>query len=319
MSFLPKVSFNGAEDKGAVLKKSVVEYCDQSDDGIFKLQNSDESEKENRQDSENSIEDTFDDLSFKHDEEYYSSGTIPVAVINDFRGNSDSIRVCNMIKSVNPDVSITKLDSGLVSPSKDTSVGSFISDHPLIDNFVYENKLLRNLSGFLLSETQNDTIEKCLDKLLELQKSGVEYKAVNISCDCVCSYSEINRLVIQETNVEITPENIGEYKPNIKQVLETKRDKRIVSDGNKIKVSQLLNIVKKTEELNIPVYMTGNENSGGKKSFNLFSLADNAISFDVESYQTDDETSLMNLFPSSIALATDMCKYGVPNKTDYNA
>lgn len=317
MNFLPKVSFNGAEDKGAALKKSVVEYCDKNDNGIFGLENTGEFEKENNRNSQNT--DTFENLSSKRSEKYYSSGTIPVVVIDSFSGDSpkNGVQVCNMIKSVNPDISITKLDSSFSTSSTKNPADDFINEHPLIDNLIYENKLLRNISGFLLSETQSDTVEKCLDKLLELQNRGAEFKAVNMSCECSCSYPEINRLVIQETNEKITPENIYDYKSDIKEVLEAKRDRRILAQDGKQKISQLLNIVKKTEELNVPVYMTGSTKS--ENIFNLFALADNAVCHDIEDPQSDDETMQPDLFSASVALATDMRKYGLPNKTDYNA
>ena len=310
MNFLPKVSFNGAEDKGAELKKSVVEYCDKSDNGIFELQTSDEFIKENEQNSQTT--DTFENLSFKHGEEYYSSGTVPVAVIGTFKGESGvkGLQVCNTIKSVNPDVSITKIDAGFSGKPEKTSADSFINDHPLVDNFIYENKLLRNISGVILSETQSDSVEKCLDELIKQQDSGAEFKAVNLSCECECSYPEINRLVIQETNEEITPENIYDYKSDIKQVLEGKRDRRILAQAGKQKISQLLNIIEKTEELNVPVYMTGSAQVGDEKVFNLFALADNAVCYDRETADS---------FSSSAALAKDMEKYGFPKNTDYIA
>lgn len=309
MNFLPKVSFNSAENKGAELKKTVVDYCDKNDNAVFGLRKSDNFEKSgiiNKDfEQENELTDTFETLSQEQDEEYYTSGTIPVAVIDVFDKNTDGVRVCNMMKSVNPEISITKFEGKSKNSFSKTPMDEFVSKHPLIDNFLYENKMLKNVSGLFLSESQYDSVEKCLGDIAAQQKQDVDFKAVNMPIECNCPYSEINRLVIQETNVQITPENIEDYKSDIKHVFDTKRSQKISSQNGKVKIAQVLNIVKKTEELNIPVYMAGSYNEGDEKGFNLFALANNAKYVEVQEEDGDASDSLA----SSVVLAKDMEKY----------
>ena len=201
-------------------------------------------------------------MSIDRGEEYYSSGTIPVAVIDMFdtsEGNGwHGKHVCNMMKSVNPDISITKFDN---SPTKtynkfQMAVYNFFGNNPKLDDFCCKHEPFRSIVNNILENgQQTDAVEVCLDEVLQQIKEGKQFAAVNLSSSQDCSYPEINRLVGKELGVEITPDNVAQYKKQIKQILETKQNESFDSNGDAVKIKQTLDIIHKMESIDAPVYI----------------------------------------------------------------
>jgi len=296
MDFLPEIGFNKAdEEQRMALQKTAVEYCNKRND----LETAGSSLS-----ADVKTDDSFEAQGKKRSPKYYTSGSIPVAVINSFAEPTDTINSFNTIKSINPDISLLEFNGATEKKhnSIERGVNNFIKKHPALDVFIYDNTFLNTVSRTLLPNSEEDITEECLDNIADLNKNGIiPFKAVNMPISQNCSFRELNRLVIQELNTEITPENLSKYKKHIKEILKSKRTQRLISQNKKIKISQLLNIIRKMENLEVPVYIPA---SNSDKSFNILSLANNAISVQ----EADSEP-----YSLSRKLAEDMKKYTINN------
>ena len=286
MDFLPEIGINNADEQQRIaLQKTAIEYCKkmQAKDGSAAAGNNG---------------DNYEPLNGLHDANYYTQGTIPVAVINTFSEPTDTINTYNTIKSFNPDISVLEFNARPKGKYNlfQKGIKNFIVRHPGLDNFIYQNAFLDTVSKSLLPQSEEDLTEQCLDNISELNKV-ISIKAVNIPLYKSCTYNELNRLVIQELNTEITPENYLKYRNSIREILESKKNQRFISQNKKIKISQLLNTIQKMENLNIPIYIPSSDDT---KSFNILSLAKNAIP--VQGEQNDN-------ISVSQTLAKDMKKY----------
>ena len=260
MNIIPRISVKAVQESGSTTQQATANYFDKNGNGILELEESDRFQKAKIEKTDKAIKiinadgsvDIFENMSIEHDEEYYSSGTIPVAVIDMFdttAGNGwHGKHVCNMMKSVNPDISITKFDN---SPTKtynkfQMAVYNLISKNPKLDKFCSKHQPFKSIVNNILEDgQQTDAVEKCFDEVIQQMNNGKKFQAVNLSASQDCSYPEINRLVGNELGVEITPENIAKYKKQIKEVLETKQNKKFDSVGDPVKIKQTLDIIHK--------------------------------------------------------------------------
>ena len=333
MNIIPRISVKAVQESGSTTQQATANYFDKNGNGILELEESDRFQKAKIEKTDKAIKiinadgsvDIFENMSIEHDEEYYSSGTIPVAVIDMFdttAGNGwHGKHVCNMMKSVNPDISITKFDN---SPTKtynkfQMAVYNLISKNPKLDKFCSKHQPFKSIVNNILEDgQQTDAVEKCFDEVIQQMNNGKKFQAVNLSASQDCSYPEINRLVGNELGVEITPENIAKYKKQIKEVLETKQNKKFDSVGDPVKIKQTLDIIHKIESLNIPVYLASSYKNGKEDVFNIWALADNAKCIEGGKPQENDEMKTASYVSSSSLSIDETGKKRIENSIYYN-
>ena len=332
MEITPNMSVKTVQKKGTATQISVAEYFDKNGNGILEKEEVDSFEKAKIEKTDKELKitnadgtvDTFENMALEHDEEYYSSGSIPVAVIDTFDVGWHGKHVCNMMKSVNPDIAITKFEN---SPSRmDNSAQKafrlFINNHPKFDDFCSKNKLLTAILSKILDSDQIGSIEICLDEVKEQMDKGKEFCAVNLSSGVECSYTELNRLVGKELGVEITPENVADYKTQIKEILATKREETFkTDDGRDISVGQIVDIINKMESLKIPVYVGSGYEHGEIKNQNMtmFALADNSVCVEAGKEQANGEMKTVD-YVSSNSLSKDATgKNRIENSIHYSS
>ena len=282
------------KQNGTAEQKAAAVYFDKNGNGIYEQDEADTFSRSSIEKTDEALTitsadgyvDTFENIATRHDDEYYSSGTIPVAVIDDYLGNLDNpgycqhgTYVCNTIKSINPDISITKINNSerqYWTPAQ-KFVNKVFETFPALGNLLCSNESTQNMLDefFCTDKYKFNASVKAFEELNNQIENGAGYKAVNLSSACACEYSEINELVAEELGVAITPDNIAEYKSEIKEILRQKSDEQ-GKDGTFI--SQILTQIDLLENTEIPVYMGGSYTSeDGEDTFNLLALADNAL------------------------------------------
>lgn len=303
MEILPNMSVKDVQQKGTATQKATAEYFDKNGNGIlekgevdcFQKAKVEKNYKEIKITNADGSTDTFENMAIEHDEDYYSSGTVSVAVIDTFSGGSwHGKHVCNLMKSVNPDIAITKFNNSPTrSPDKTQQLLlNFFIEHPEIDDFCTKHEPFKTLTDKILGTAQINAIEICLDEIIEQTKEGKKFQAVNLSSGVDCSYSELNRLVGNELGIELTPENIADYKTQIKEILETKRNETYTdSDGRSLNVGKMLDIIHKMESIDAPIYVASSYERGKIKNvnINIFALADNAKCIEAGKEQENGE------------------------------
>ncbi len=248
---------------------------------------------------------TYKNIENDRGEEYYQTGSIPVAVVDSFPKTADAHGnvVSNIIKEENPDLQVSRFDVDTAYPynplqkmifalgnkvESSQQAVEFLGNHPFINN------LYENLGRLIRPENKDEkSIELALDQVLEQMKNGKEFKAVNLSQGIWCNYEDINSLLGKEIEQggrigeAITPENAAKYKTEIKQILRelVAQDENITyEDGryhHQAKVKDILSVIDKMEELKIPIYtaqsyLSSKPETRGAQTFNWLSLADNA-------------------------------------------
>lgn len=303
MYILPNTPIAKMQESGNAEQAATAIYFDKNGNGVIDKTEADSfnSSKIDKTDEKISIKsvngytDTFVNFRTQKDQNYYKSGSIPVAVIDIFQGNGGGgadhgYGVSNIIKSINPDISVTQVNASPI-----TCYNKFqqflckkFDKNPKLEEMIYSNKVMNKLMDFIYSNrdvAQHNAYINAVDKVQNDIDNGMEYKAVNLSSGYEVSYETINSIVKDELGVEITPENIKEYKTQVKDILEQKQDETIVhgskSGEHEIKIKDMLTLVDKIENLNIPVYLAGSyyyDKEGTIDAFNLLALADNTLS-----------------------------------------
>ena len=237
---------------------------------------------------------TLDNMGIWKGDEFYKTGSIEVAVIDDMRG-LHGITVTNILKKDNPNLSIStfnNMSDDMLNPLQKLWKNLFekIEENPAFQNFILrkENDNLRKIySSIYESMLPEDLTLKrmsyALDNVSKEMKNGKNFKAVNMSFSVDMTYSDINKLCRNEIGEEITPENIAKHRMKIKEILERTAKENKDLDvfepryGGVQKLSNMVEVLKKTENLKIPAYIAQCYVGSGQEVVNILALADNAI------------------------------------------
>lgn len=318
-------SLQSVLENGTQKQKAAIIYFDFNGNGILEKNEIDSFNKSDIQVTDESLTikmpdgyvDKFENIYNLHPDYYYSDGNIPVAVIDDFvLDNGCAIRhgtaVSNIIKKINPDISISRLNSNQTlyfNPLGKMAVKLF-NRFPKFESFIWNNSILqkgeRILMGFdkAVYEAHND----CLDKVLEKMNSNNPYKAINMSLSFDCTYEEINKITKDVLGVELNSENIAQYKNEIKDILREKQNQKIKTCSNSTsdtsyKIKQMLNLIDKMEKTKIPVFLASSyTQKDGSEVFNILSLADNAKTIEAGKITDGKITHGHNVSRNSFAL-----------------
>ncbi|MCD7878498.1 MAG: hypothetical protein LUG16_01035 [Candidatus Gastranaerophilales bacterium] len=298
MYILPSTKISDIETKGTDNQKAAATYFDKNGNGIidkneadsFNLSKISKTDEALTITSPNGYIDKFENISIKRSDDYYKSGYIPVAVVDDFTTNGGiqhGTGVCNIIKSINPNISLTKINCCNIENWNGLQkfADKVICKFPKLENALYSNKTTGNLCNDFFGSLNFEakTFEIAYKKLKEQIDSGVKFEAVNMSQAIECQYSTINSLVSDELGVEITPDNIADYKKEIKEILRQKQTQKIEYEdmkpySHKGKISDILRIIDAMESVKIPIYNAGAYKSpDNTETFSLLSLADNSL------------------------------------------
>lgn len=328
MNILPYTKVSDIQEKGSPEQKVAVQYFDKDDNGIINKEEADRfnsskidvSEQRLIIVSKDGYVDKFESVDYKYPESYYTQGYIPVAVIDDFTMGDDGIscqhgtNVCNIIKSINPDISITKFNTNhtLKWNSFQRSLGNLLIEHPKIDEFCYNNDFLNGLTKKVLETIRltNLAIIEHLGTIKEQIENGYKYEAINMSCGLEITYPVLNQLVEKELGVKITPDNISQYKTQIKEILNKKQNDKIPyydssHKSSYVKIQDVLSVIEAMEETQIPIYIAGSYKTGeNEETVNLYALANNALCVEA-GVEKDNDFILDNDFVSHNSLALD--------------
>ena len=210
----------------------------------------------------------FENLSIPKSDEYYSSGTIPVAVVDGFNEGDDEhgIIVSNILKQYNPDIAITKY------------------------NYHHDDVVIVVPKNFHCGgcHKTGETYEVIVNPLMRLKQNvffGKKYAAINLSMGYTMDYETINALCSKDLKVRLTPENIAQYKTQIKEILWEKCRKNPdltytnTRTKEEINIRDVLQEIEIFDSLDIPIYVAQSYKSEEytKETFNLFSLINTAV------------------------------------------
>ena len=266
---------------------------------------------------------TLEDIYQSHSDEFYKSGSTKVAVVDWFSGGNDfhGRAVSNILKSENPDLSVTRFDYApeyLKNPNSMQKLWiKFVTSdfgRKMCDN---ENtrKVIEAIDSKVMPKGDYTAFKGMADSLKEIKqqiKNGTDYKAVNLSSGFDMTYEDINKLIGNEIREEITPENIGKYKDQIRECLRKistdNKDATVKEYGNinEAKLSDIFKVIDAIDDMEIPVYVAQaykDKDTYTIQRFNLFSLASNAKT--VESGTTNPDGSTNSPFASTNSLAID--------------
>ncbi len=300
MHILPLTTVSDIETNGTDEQKAAAKYFDKNGNGIIEKTeadsfNSSKISKTNEAltiTSADGYVDKYENISTNHTDSYYESGYIPVAVIDDFSMNEENViqhgtYVCNIMKSTNPDISITKFNTNHTQNWNGVQkfFGNILANHPNLEKKLYSNDVTMKICEkfFRSPELCNKSLNNAISELKNKIDAGTKYEAANLSQGPACDYETINNLVSDELGVEITPDNIADYKKEIKEILKEKQNQKITyyetgGTETQIKAAEIIETIELIESLNIPVYLAGTyKTPDGEETFNLYSLADNAL------------------------------------------
>lgn len=296
MNIYPNTTTSYIEQNGTPEQKMLCSYFDEDDNGII---DSKEATKFNFSkikinDKNITIQnqgktDVFENMSIRHTDDYYKSGFIPVAVLDDYTmGNSGALDhgyiTCNVLKKYNPDLSLDRIETNPTRAYNKLQkfIENKLANHPKLGEFVSKHQWIEAL--IFGKDPDSISLQMALDDLNERIGAGIKYKAVNLSLAYGFEYSEINRLVSGELGIEITPDNIAEYKEQILEILKTKKDESIIQDckGKKsfIKIATLLKMIDSIEKTKVPFYMASSyktTDGNNNETWSFLALANNAI------------------------------------------
>ncbi len=301
MYILSSTKVSDIEQKGTAEQKIAAQFFDKDGNGIidraeadsFNTSKIDVSKQKLTITSKDGFVDEFESVDYQHPESYYTQGYIPVAVIDDFTMGGEGIscqhgtNVCNTIKSINPDISITKFDTNHTQKWNSFQKGfaDFQRKHPKLEKLCYGNDFLRGLTGRILniSSLTNQNIIEHLGTIKEQIEAGQKYEAINMSLGSEVTYPALNALVSKELGVEITPDNASKYKTQIKEILKTKQNETITYYNSSHKPSNLsvkdvVGVIEAMEATETTIYIAGSYKTlDGEENINLYALADNAL------------------------------------------
>lgn len=328
MYILPSTKVSDIEAKGTSAQKIAVQYFDKDGNGVidkseavhFNTAQIDVSKQKLTITSKDGYVDTFESVDFEHPESYYTQGYIPIAVIDDYTMGRDGIscqhgtNVCNVIKSINPDISITKFDTNhtLKWNSFQKGLAGFLNKHPKLGELSYKNSFLRNMTDKLLniSSLTNQNITEHLTTIKKQIDAGQRYEAINMSCGQEITYSELNKFVGKELGVELTPDNIAQYKNQIKEILKAKQNETITyydssHNASSISIKEVVNVIEAMEATKTPIYIAGAYKTlDGEENVNLYALASNSYCVEAGA-EKDGKFILDDNFISHNSLALD--------------
>lgn len=262
----------------------------------------------------------FQDMSIDKGDEFYKTGTIPVAVIDDIKNWHGKV-IMNILKDKNPDLSVYGFDSN----SKNSlnffqktfqNIIQYIQQNPELCNIAYySSENMRNILINLENEIiPNDFRDKdlgyALDEIKKEIDNGKNFKAINLSLAQTISYDDINKLCKDKIGEEITPENCAKYKTQIKEIFKqkVKENKNIKLFDTRyseeiVNVSVILENIEKIEALKIPTYLAQSyKDKNNSQTFNLYSLADNALTVESGRINKDNSLSIPKSSTNSCAL-----------------
>jgi hypothetical protein len=290
-------------------------YLSQQEIDIFKDSEIDSNENELKITLPNHQIKIFKNMSIPQNDEYYNSGRFKVAIVDNVK-EFHGITVANIIKQENPDLAVHKFDNNpmiMLNPVQKLFQKIIVLFNK---SSILGHNTTKNICIFLSKLTMpNDYDLKAISKALQQVKTkfdkGENYEAVNLSVGLSVPYDKINELCRTEIGEEITPENCARYKAQIKEILKrtAKENKKFKMTDTKypdepFKLSSLMDVIDKIENLNIPVYVAGAyRDINRNETFNLFSLASNSRT--VESGVENPDKSVNEPYGSSSSFALD--------------
>ena len=296
--YLPvNIRLNTIEEHGTNRQKAVVAYFDFDGNQVIdakeaKAYNTADIKISDKQISIKLADgrtDVFENIRYRKPDEYYKSGTIPIAVIDTYDPNLHNgwhgTEVSNTLKKYNPLLALTEFNNSLLLSANPLQrfIVMQMDKNLEFSKKVVNNKILSKIIDLLMKGNLEKTYINSFSRVKKAIDGGAKFQAVNLSSGYNASYKDINRLVSNELGVEITPDNIKDYIYQIKDVLSTKQNEKILMSSESthkeyVKVKDILKMVEMLESFKIPVYSANCYKTGDKRLedvFNLFALAKN--------------------------------------------
>ena len=262
----------------------------------------------------------FQDMSINKGDEFYKTGTIPVAVIDDIKNWHGKV-IMNILKNKNLDLSVYGFDSNSKNSLNSfqkifQNIIQYIQQNPELRNIAYyssENirNILINLENKIIPDDFRDKdIGYALDEVKKEIDNGKNFEAINLSLGQAISYNDINKICKDKIGEEITPENCAKYKTQIKEIFKqkVKENKNLkLFDARyseeTINLSVILENIEKIEKLKIPTYLAQTyKDKNNSQTFNLYSLADNTLTVESGRINKDNSLSVPKSSTNSCAL-----------------